>query len=150
MNNPTAVAIGEAKNLWEQVPIQCVVSLGTGITVTSSTDKNIGEFMEETEKGETYLSWKGKFLKVLDSATDTETVHNTLNELLPPNVYYRLNPYLSEVARLDETKPDVLEKMQAETREYLERNVDRMQAVATNLMQKKGIKRQVSDWWNQS
>lgn len=141
------MAIGEAKTLWRDVPIQCVVSLGTGLSLASNADKNLGEFIEQGEKGERYLTWKGKFLKVLDSATDTESVHNTLNELLSPDIYFRFNPYLSEVVRLDETNPEILDRVQMETRDYLERNIEKVQYVAKTLLKEKGITRKVVDWW---
>lgn len=152
VNNPTAVAIGEAKTLWADTPIQCVVSIGTGITLSSRTSSTAGtgqeDVFEKAESGEKYLSWKGKFLKVLDSATDTESVHNTLNELLEPDVYFRFNPYVKEVVRLDETDPAILERVQAETRKYLERNIMKVQYVAEVLSKQKGLSKKVADWWN--
>ncbi|ODN03615.1 Calcium-independent phospholipase A2-gamma [Orchesella cincta] len=147
VNNPTAVAIGEARTLWKDSPIQCVVSLGTGLSLSSRTDRKLNEFIEQGEGGASYLSWKGKFLKVLDSATDTESVHNTLNELLPNDIYFRFNPYLSEVVRLDETKPEIIAKVQSETREYLERNVEKVQFVCKTLLKEKGLSKKVVDWW---
>lgn len=59
-NNPTAVAIHEAKLLWPNEPIQCVVSLGGG------------RFIPEPEVPQSSTSLKMKILKVIDSATDTE------------------------------------------------------------------------------
>ena len=41
------------------------------------------------------LSLSEKFNKLVWSATDTETVHNTLHDLLPPKNYSRFNPHLS-------------------------------------------------------
>lgn len=66
VNNPCAVAIHEAKQLWPNNPIQCVVSFGTGRTPFN--DNNTVEDKKEA----TASSWKDKFYKILDSATDTE------------------------------------------------------------------------------
>jgi calcium-independent phospholipase A2-gamma len=81
VNNPTAVAIHEAKLLWPGEPIQCVVSFGTGrchpldlALKNAATNGN----------GDSYSSWKQKFVKILESATDTEG-----NEI----IYKRLNLY---------------------------------------------------------
>lgn len=147
VNNPTSVAISEAKTIWKNVPLQCVVSLGTGLTLSSSTDKNLNDLLELGKEGASYLSWKGKFLKVLDSATDTESVHNTLNELLPHDIYFRFNPYLSEVVRLDEANADKLDQVQMETRAYLERNVEKVQFACKTLLREKGMSKKVVDWW---
>ena len=69
VNNPCAVAIHEAKQLWPNAPIQCVVSFGTGRTPTSigGSDDEIKEI--------TISSWKEKFHKILASATDTEGIN---------------------------------------------------------------------------
>lgn len=66
MNNPTAVAIHEAKLLWPHTPLQCVVSFGTGRTELNPIES--GTEAEEVSAS----SWKSKFLAVIDSATDTE------------------------------------------------------------------------------
>jgi calcium-independent phospholipase A2-gamma len=69
VNNPTAIAIHEAKLLWPGEQIQCVVSFGTGrchpldlAIKNAATNGN----------GDMYSSWKQKFTKILESATDTE------------------------------------------------------------------------------
>lgn len=68
MNNPTSVAIHEAKLLWPNKPIQCVISFGTGrrapIPVDSSAEPPAIQI--------TNSSWKKKFFAIIDSATDTE------------------------------------------------------------------------------
>jgi calcium-independent phospholipase A2-gamma len=55
------VAIHEAKQLWPNNPIQCVVSFGTGRIPYRICEKQVE-----------ISSWKEKFYKILDSATDTE------------------------------------------------------------------------------
>lgn len=66
MNNPTAVAIHEAKLLWPNSPIQCVMSFGTGRTAPNPVDPSDEQVIPSNS------SWKGKFMKIIESATDTE------------------------------------------------------------------------------
>lgn len=66
VNNPCAVALHEAKQLWPDSKIQCVVSCGTGRAPHSVKEMN----MPVEPSGAS--SWKDKFYKILDSATDTE------------------------------------------------------------------------------
>ena len=148
VNNPTSVALSEAKNIWPGTPLQCVMSIGTGQTFSSRKDPNMSDLSNPpNSKSPNTLSWKGKFLKVLDSATDTESVHHTLMELLPPHQYFRFNPHLGEMITMDEARPDKLEKLQEETREYLIRNVDKVEYCCEMLTRPKGVTRKVYDWW---
>lgn len=64
-NNPTAVALHEAKLLWGSgTPIQCVVSLGTGRR--PETD-------QETKSKSWWLkNWQERLTQLIMSATDTE------------------------------------------------------------------------------
>jgi calcium-independent phospholipase A2-gamma len=148
VNNPSSVALSEARGIWSGVPLQCVVSLGTGMTLSSRLEPHVGSVTTPDSKVASSLSWKGKFLKVLDSATDTESIHYTLQELLPKEVYFRFNPYVSEVVSLDEASPEKLDIIQAETRDYLQRNYERITCVGEALTKQKGITKKVTDWWN--
>ena len=66
VNNPTAVALHEAKQLWPNSPIQCVVSFGTGRIDPASC------FLKDKKAPVKQTSWKDKFFNILVSATDTE------------------------------------------------------------------------------
>lgn len=61
------MALHEAKLIWPNTPIQCVVSFGTGRSVPTPTD-----IYKSTPKSSSSTSWTDKFYKILDSATDTE------------------------------------------------------------------------------
>ncbi|XP_043093028.1 calcium-independent phospholipase A2-gamma [Puntigrus tetrazona] len=135
INNPTALAIHESKCLWPNTPVQCVVSLGTGRYET------IGKTSSST-----YTSLKTKLTNVISSATDTEEVHTMLDALLPPNTYFRFNPYMSEDISLDENRQERLDFLQAEGRRYLERNENKLKKVAAVLAQEKSIVQKLAEW----
>lgn len=136
------MAIHEAKLLWPNSPIQCVVSFGTGRSVPS----HLEAVLDQTSSSNS--SWKNKFLKILDSATDTEGVHTMLNDLLPGNVYYRFNPYLTEMISMAEIDPKKLEQLERDALMYLRRNEDKFQGAAKVLVEGKGATQKALDWIN--
>ncbi|KXJ04993.1 Calcium-independent phospholipase A2-gamma, partial [Exaiptasia diaphana] len=94
-NNPSAIAIHEARLLWPSTPIQCILSLGTGLykgRVGSPTPS--------------FSTLREKLLKVVASATDTEAVDIVLRDLLPKHTYFRLNPNMSEEIAMDECRAE--------------------------------------------
>lgn len=60
LNNPSALAVHECKCLWPNVPLQCLISLGTG------------RYESEVKTNVTHTSLKAKLTNVINSATDTE------------------------------------------------------------------------------
>lgn len=68
VNNPCALAIHEAKLLWPDSEIQCVVSCGTGRHAPISVAANSSKAVANTSS----VSWKTLFNRILESATDTE------------------------------------------------------------------------------
>lgn len=141
VNNPTAVAIHEAKQIWPNSPIQCVVSFGTGRSIPGHLDISNIQISNSS-------SWKTKFLKILDSATDTEAVHTMLNDLLPGNVYYRFNPYLTEMIGLSEINPKKLEQLERDALMYLRRNEDKFQEAGKVLCENRRLTQKLFDWIN--
>ncbi|XP_028132451.1 calcium-independent phospholipase A2-gamma [Diabrotica virgifera virgifera] len=142
VNNPTAVAIHEAKLLWPNTPIQCVLSFGTGRTVPNP----VLSCYQDKDATITNSSWKKKFFAIIDSATDTEGVHTMLSDLLPTNVYYRFNPYLTEMLDIAEIDPNKLEQLKRDALMYLRRNEDKFHDAAKALNQKKSVTQKTMDW----
>ncbi|XP_016418152.1 calcium-independent phospholipase A2-gamma isoform X2 [Sinocyclocheilus rhinocerous] len=134
INNPTALAIHECQCLWPDVPLQCVVSLGTGRIQTAG------------RTSVSYTSLKTKLSHVISSATDTEEVHTMLDALLPPNTYFRFNPYMSEDVALDESREEKLSQLQAEGLQYLERNQEKLQRAVSELTRDKSSTQRLSEW----
>ncbi|KAG7454726.1 hypothetical protein MATL_G00262870 [Megalops atlanticus] len=134
INNPTALAIHECKCLWPNTPLQCVVSLGTG------------RFESPGKNNATYTSLKAKLTNVISSATDTEEVHTMLDALLPPNTYFRFNPFMNEDIPLDESRREKLNLLQTEGVRYLERNEQKLKKAAGVLLQEKGSMQRLAEW----
>ncbi|KAM9845625.1 calcium-independent phospholipase A2-gamma [Aulostomus maculatus] len=134
INNPTALAIHECKCLWPNTPLQCVLSLGTGRYETAGKNNT------------TFTSLKTKLTNVISSATDTEEVHTMLDALLPPNTYFRFNPYMSEEIPLNESRVEKLNFLMSEGERYLERNDAKLRKAASVLGQEKSSIQKVAEW----
>ncbi|XP_011489199.1 calcium-independent phospholipase A2-gamma [Oryzias latipes] len=134
INNPTALAIHECKCLWPNTPLQCVVSLGTGRYETLGKNSTA------------YTSLKTKLTHVISSATDTEEVHTMLDALLPPDTYFRFNPYMREDIPLNESREEKLNFLKSEGERYLECNVAKLKRTASVLGQEKGTVQRLAEW----
>ncbi|XP_060633611.2 calcium-independent phospholipase A2-gamma isoform X1 [Anolis sagrei] len=134
LNNPTALAVHECKCLWPNVPLQCVVSLGTG------------RYESEGKTHVTYTSLKAKLTNVISSATDTEEIHTMLDALLPPDTYFRFNPLMNEDIALDENRKEKLNQLQTDGIRYLERNEEKLKKAAKILTQEKTTLQRLNDW----
>lgn len=71
-NNPTAAAYYEAQRLYPGVPVELVLSIGSGCF-----------FEVETETFE--YGWDKVVNQLIESSTDTQRVHETLMNFLPPS-----------------------------------------------------------------
>ncbi|GMT24570.1 hypothetical protein PFISCL1PPCAC_15867, partial [Pristionchus fissidentatus] len=125
-NNPTALGLHEARHMWPDEKLQCLVSIGNGRTV------------QELEPTPLYASSKTrhKLLKIIDSATDTESVNIAMSDLLPESVYYRFNPYMSHSYGLDEIDAGRLEQMVLDAKLYVRRNEEKIETAAAKLIEK--------------
>ncbi|GAB5568435.1 calcium-independent phospholipase A2-gamma isoform X1 [Prionailurus iriomotensis] len=141
LNNPSALAMHECKCLWPDVPLECIVSLGTG------------RYESDVRNSVTYTSLKTKLSNVINSATDTEVtpeerlkVHVMLDGLLPPDTYFRFNPVMCENIPLDESRNEKLNQLQLEGLKYIERNEEKMKKLAKILSQEKTTLQKINDW----
>ncbi|XP_072718124.1 calcium-independent phospholipase A2-gamma isoform X2 [Ciconia boyciana] len=134
LNNPSALAVHECKCLWPNVPLQCLISLGTG------------RYESEGRTNVTYTSLKAKLTNVISSATDTEEVHTMLDALLPPDTYFRFNPLMNEDIPLDESRKEKLNQLQTDGIRYLERNEEKLRKAAKILTQEKTTLQRLQDW----
>uniref|UniRef100_A0A336LIZ5 CSON011770 protein n=1 Tax=Culicoides sonorensis TaxID=179676 RepID=A0A336LIZ5_CULSO len=147
-NNPTAVAIHEARLIWPDEDIQCVVSFGTGRNPNRSRNSDGRKMINPellSESQETLSSWKTKFLRILDSATDTEATHVILSDLLPSENYYRFNPYLEQWISMVDARPEKIAQLENDAIMYYRKNEDKFEQVAANLTQKRNIFKHVKD-----
>lgn len=119
-NNPTAIAIQEAKALWPDKPLDVVLSVGVGSVPCRPCPP----------------SMSATFGAIIEGATETEQTHHTLEALLPPDVYYRLQP-VDDVFDfpLDETKIDKLNATQVVLDRWLEENDDYFNRLAASLQE---------------
>lgn len=137
MNNPAAIAIHEAQLLWPNESIQACVSIGSG-KYTPINFKKIDKA--------NLTSLKTKISRFIESATDTETVHRLLQNLLIPGTYFRFNPTLTDYMSLDENRPEKLQQMQIDAQMYVRKNEFKLQECVKALMKQRTISQKIQDW----
>ncbi|KAK9820032.1 hypothetical protein WJX72_005289 [[Myrmecia] bisecta] len=123
-NNPAGLALREARLLWPDAPIDCLVSLGSGSVPVRPREKSMSAYLDT-----------GSVL--IESACSVERVDMLLSTLLPlvPNLkYFRFN---CEDARcgieLDSIDPAQWALIEAATDDYIERVDAQFDAVAAVL-----------------
>lgn len=92
--------------LYPNVPVELVVSIGTGYSTTHSTMQSMG--------------WDVLVNQLIASSTDTEDVHALLKDFLPPNQYFRFNPLLTDILRIDEKNKTLLTGLKNLARKSIE------------------------------
>jgi len=156
-SNPTAIAIHEARTLFNDVPIDCVVSLGTGGFLETKSSPRIG--------------WDGIITQIVNSATDAEQPHHILEDILGQGngdgrassqssgstvsgtKYYRFNPIigLPDDFPLDNTDTSSLDALSRITRNYMKEpeQARRLEELAEIMVGKK-TREQRRRWWFRS
>ena len=119
-SNPAAVAIHEARTLFPDIPIEMVVSCGTGGFIEEKTPPKIG--------------WDGIIGQIVNSATDGEQIHHILEDIMgeggtaqlgkssvSQTKYYRFNPIVGtgDEFPIDVTEPEKLERLAEITKTYM-------------------------------
>lgn len=69
-----------------------------------------------------------------------------LDALLPPDTYFRFNPYMSEDIPLDESRRERLNLLKTEGERYLERNEAKLRKAASVLSQEKSAIQRLAEW----
>ncbi|CAM9839223.1 unnamed protein product [Ectocarpus sp. 6 AP-2014] len=124
-NNPSAVAFHEAKHAFPGVPIEMIVSIGTGCFFEEKR-----EFLEPAG-----LGWDGIINQVIASATETEITTDIVSDLLPPEQFFRFNPRMTDMP-IDEVRKERLDWLKTLANEYFEtpENQARLQEMAEKML----------------
>lgn len=69
-----------------------------------------------------------------------------LNDLLPPDTYYRFNPYLTEMVEMSENRPEKLMQLERDALMYQHRNEDKFQNAAKKLLEPRTPVQKITDW----
>lgn len=119
-SNPSAVAVHEARTVYPGVPLELIVSVGTGAFTEVKVPPRVG--------------WDGVVAQILDSATDAEQVHHVLEDVfgedktaqhkqskLASTKYFRFNPMIGRpnTFPIDEVDPGRLEDLCDIVDEYM-------------------------------
>jgi len=132
VNNCTGVAYAEAKVLWPNENVHCVVSVGSGKFKPNDIMKTNATSLYEKAHGLVY------------SATDTETIHMILLNLIKN--YYRFNPQLSENILISENRKMKLDQLKHEATQYMIDNEMLIGHLARQLTQPRQLYKRLLDY----
>lgn len=76
-------------------------------------------------------------------------VHTVLRDLLPPSVYFRFNPLLSDSVALDDAKPERLQLLMDDAMRFIDKHGDEFQRAADSLKQEKTMAQKAQQWYKQ-
>lgn len=130
VNNPTAIACHEAKLLWPDLPIDVLVSVGTGRCDPRLVSEPNQRVATAGSSGDSIFELART---LLSSATDTEAVHHAILDLTHGrDMYFRLNPDVAPLS-MDESRIEKLEELVQVTRKYIEQNTKQFSHIAEKL-----------------
>jgi hypothetical protein len=136
-NNPTCIALHEAKQLWPAMGNNyTIVSIGNGRYKPS--DFNVNKASS--------ISLRQKINRIVAGVSDPETIHSMLVDLMPAKRYFRFSPFMSEEYKLDENRPVKWQLMQYETNMYMRRNEFKFEMAARELTKPKSHLKRVEDF----
>ncbi|GMH34858.1 hypothetical protein BSKO_02719 [Bryopsis sp. KO-2023] len=122
---PAAVAVQQGSLLWPGTPIDCVVSVGVGVTPVAKWEKSSTSFIEN-----------GSVL--LESACNVERVDEVLSTVLPMVPGMKYFRFCASDNRCDmasnNVDPEAWEKLEAVTGDYLESVSDSLDEAAAILL----------------
>jgi len=115
-NNPTELGIFEARALWPDRDIECIISLGCG----------------KPKPGQGSTNLLGLVGELVDICSSAQSIHKNLkswiNMTLPETNYFRFSPNNGEGSvPLDESDPKVLNKLVETTTEYMATKTKKME-----------------------
>jgi predicted acylesterase/phospholipase RssA len=124
-NNPTELAIFEARALWPDREIDCIVSLGCG----------------KPKPGQGSTNLLGLVDGLVDICSSAELIHKNVKSwvhmTLPQTKYFRFSPRDGEGSiPLDESDPRVLNKMVETTTDYMATKSNKIQRLKRALLGK--------------
>lgn len=72
--------------------------------------------------------------------------HTMLNDLLPDHIYYRFNPYLTEMLTMVEIRPEKIAQLEEDAAMYIRRNEEKFEEAAKALLEKRRVTQKANDW----
>jgi len=122
-NNPTELAIFEARALWPDRDLECIVSLGCG----------------KPKPGQGTTNLLGLVGELVDICSSAESIHKNVKAwikmTLPETKYFRFSPNNGEGSvPLDESNPKVLNKLVETTTQYMSTQSKKIQRLKHALL----------------
>ncbi|XP_006819472.1 uncharacterized protein LOC102807938 [Saccoglossus kowalevskii] len=148
------VSLDDCENLFQTLTkevFQRSAIVGTGNLVWSHSFYNTDAWIKILKAAHSRSE-----IALIDTAADPTSpkvrvlfiisVHTMLSDLMPTGTYFRFNPYLSEDIQLDEYRAEKIDLLQHDSKTYLKRNSNKLDAAVNRLTQTKNGYHEWSDW----